>query len=222
MLTYAIFNEYPVVLPAQTLDFESYHLRSKHKNSIKLPLAGVYCRTRGEWNRILPYKMGWSDSFWWNNNRSNYLDWQLPRAKSQHDAGCHIFVAYGKIPPRQEYVSQFFTERPYSYGSGPRPFHNREKKKSLNTMEIAVPRDWAQFLRSCSGKNNFQVTEMTPDDFKESSNPFTRTQDLLYHERKIHRKRTSKSPKLWCGNLKKTNLEYFFIKPTLNKKNLKS
>lgn len=41
------------------------------------------------------------------------------------------------------------------------------KKKSLSTMEIAVPRDWAQFLRSCSGKNSFDVTEMTQEDFKD-------------------------------------------------------
>lgn len=36
-------------------------------------------------------------------------------------------------------------------------------------MEIAVPRDWAQFLRSCSGKNEFSVTEMTKDDFMDCS-----------------------------------------------------
>lgn len=33
-------------------------------------------------------------------------------------------------------------------------------------MQLVTPRDWAQFIRTCAGKNPFRVTEMAVHDFK--------------------------------------------------------
>ncbi|KAJ8969097.1 hypothetical protein NQ314_001929 [Rhamnusium bicolor] len=43
------------------------------------------------------------------------------------------------------------------------------KRKRLKTLEIAVPRDWAQFIRTCGNKNPFIVHTMNIDDFKDVS-----------------------------------------------------
>ena len=42
------------------------------------------------------------------------------------------------------------------------------KRKTLKTLEIAVPRDWAQFISTCGNKNPFVVTAMNIDDFKDT------------------------------------------------------
>lgn len=39
------------------------------------------------------------------------------------------------------------------------------KKKHLKTLEISVPRDWAQFIRTCGNKKPFIVHEMTLKGF---------------------------------------------------------
>lgn len=42
-----------------------------------------------------------------------------------------------------------------------------QKKKRLKTMQIAVPRDWSQFIRTCGGKRKFDVFEMQSHHFKD-------------------------------------------------------
>lgn len=40
-----------------------------------------------------------------------------------------------------------------------------EKKKKVTSLKIHYPRDWFQFVRSVGGKRNFQVIEMTQENF---------------------------------------------------------
>lgn len=42
-----------------------------------------------------------------------------------------------------------------------------QKKKRLKTMQIAVPRDWSQFIRTCGGKRKFDVFEMQSHHFED-------------------------------------------------------
>lgn len=41
------------------------------------------------------------------------------------------------------------------------------KKKRLKTMQIAIPRDWSQFIRTCGGKRKFHVYDMELSNFKD-------------------------------------------------------
>lgn len=44
-----------------------------------------------------------------------------------------------------------------------------QKKKRLKTMQIAVPRDWSQFIRTCGGKRKFDVFDMQSHHFLDFS-----------------------------------------------------
>nr|CAI5826831.1 unnamed protein product [Callosobruchus analis] len=41
------------------------------------------------------------------------------------------------------------------------------KRKGLKTLEIEVPRDWAQFISTCKNTNPFVVISMDIHDFKD-------------------------------------------------------
>lgn len=58
------------------------------------------------------------------------------------------------------------------------------KKTKLKKLEIMVPRDWAQFIRTCDGKVKFNVYEMQLSDFKNMSILIQNSQSTLISRKK--------------------------------------
>lgn len=50
-------------------------------------------------------------------------------------------------------------------------------------MDISIPHDWAQFIATCAGRNPFQVTEMSFNDFKYFTHLFERTGALIHRKK---------------------------------------
>lgn len=95
-----------------------------------------------------------------------------------------------------------------------------KKKKKLKTMEIASPRDWIQFVKTCAGKNPFHVHEMKIDDMKDLS-ILSKSSGPLVNRKKNDSGNDFKISETVCGNFGEKREIHCFIKPASLKKVLR-
>ncbi|KAJ8721081.1 hypothetical protein PYW08_006846 [Mythimna loreyi] len=57
------------------------------------------------------------------------------------------------------------------------------RKKQLKTMQIAIPRDWSQFIRTCGGKKTFEVFDMELQHFKDLTSLYKKNGPLVMRKK---------------------------------------
>lgn len=92
-----------------------------------------------------------------------------------------------------------------------------QKKKRLKTMQIAVPRDWSQFIRTCGGRRNFDVFEMQLHRFKDLTALYKKKYAPFVARKKINKKNILKYLNVSGCKLDKSSPASCFTKTLLRR-----
>lgn len=72
-----------------------------------------------------------------------------------------------------------------------------KRKKQLKTMQIAIPRDWSQFIRTCGGKRRFDVYDMQLQHFKDITSLYKKNGPFVSRKKNNNGKDFKISESVW-------------------------
>ncbi|CAB3252715.1 unnamed protein product [Arctia plantaginis] len=89
------------------------------------------------------------------------------------------------------------------------------KKERLTSMDIVIPHDWAQFIKTCAGRNPFNVNKMEISSFKDFTHLYKRSGPFLQRKKYIKENDFKISESVWW-QFRRERLGSLFYKNQFN------